>query len=71
MAELGTIEIDPDYDDAMAYLNLLYRERADISETKEEYDEYTGKADDWVQQALDTKKRKADEGTKEMFQEGQ
>jgi len=65
------IEIDPDYDDAMAYLNLLYRERADISETKEEYDEYTGKADDWVQQALDTKKRKAEEGTKEMFQEGQ
>ena len=23
------IEIDPDYDDAMAYVNLLYREKAD------------------------------------------
>jgi len=65
------IQIDPDYDDAMAYLNLLYRERADISETQEEYDEYSGKADDWVQQALDTKKRKAEQGTKELFQEGQ
>ena len=65
------IEIDPDYDDAMAYLNLLYRERADISETKEEYDEYSAKADDWVQQTLDTKKRKAEASTVELFQEGQ
>ena len=65
------IQIDPDYDDAMAYLNLLYRERADISETKEEYDEYSAKADDWVQQTLDTKKRKAEASTKELFQEGQ
>ena len=65
------IQIDPDYDDAMVYLNLLYRERADISETKEEYDEYNAKADDWIQQALDTKKRIAEEGTKEVFQEGQ
>ena len=72
MSSLETaIKIDPDYDDAMAYLNLLYRERADISETKEEYEEYNAKADDWVQQALDTKKRKAEEGTKELFQEGQ
>jgi tetratricopeptide (TPR) repeat protein len=65
------IELDPDYDDAMAYLNLLYRERADISETKEEYDEYTAQADNWVQQTLDTKKRKAEASTKELFQEGQ
>ena len=65
------IQIDPDYDDAMAYLNLLYRERADISETKEEYDEYSAKADDWVQQTLDTKKRKAEASTVELFQEGQ
>ena len=65
------IELDPDYDDAMAYLNLLYRERADISETKEEYDEYTAQADNWVQQTLDTKKRKAEASTRELFQEGQ
>ena len=24
------IELKPDYDDAMAYMNLMYRERADI-----------------------------------------
>ncbi len=65
------IDLDPDYDDAMAYLNLLYRERADISETKEEYEEYSAKADDWVQKTLDTKKRKAEASTIELFQEGQ
>ena len=27
------IELRPDYDDAMAYLNLMYRERADLSAT--------------------------------------
>ena len=64
------IKIDPDYDDAMAYLNLLYRERADISETKKEYDEYSEKADDWVQRALDTKKRKAEAGTNDRTYSG-
>ena len=26
------LEIDQEYDDAMAYMNLLYRERADLSQ---------------------------------------
>src|ERR1700738_2396683 len=30
------ISIKPDYDDAMAYLNLLYRRKADMVESKEE-----------------------------------
>ena len=33
------VEIDPDYSDAMAYVNLLYRERADLSETTEAYEQ--------------------------------
>lgn len=61
------IEIDPDYDDAMAYVNLLYRERADLGETKEEYDQYSMMADEMVQKALDTKKRKAEAGMQEVF----
>ena len=65
------IELDPDYSDAMAYLNLLYRERADLAETKEEHDEYTAQADHWVDQTLETKKRVAEEGTQDMFQEGE
>ena len=61
------IEIDPDYDDAMAYVNLLYREKADFAETDEEYDDLLTMADNWVQQALDTRKRKAEESTTEMI----
>ena len=29
------IDIDPQYDDALAYINLLYRERADLADTRE------------------------------------
>ena len=31
------LEIDPEYDDAMAYMNLLIRERADLADTPDEY----------------------------------
>ena len=65
------IELDPDYGDAMAYLNLLYRERADLAETKEEHDELTAQADDWVQKTLDAKKRVAEVGMQDLFQEGE
>ena len=61
------IEIDPDYDDAMAYVNLLFRERADFSETDDEYDNYLAQADEWVQRALDTRKRRAEESTTELI----
>lgn len=61
------INIDPDYDDAMAYVNLLYREKADFAETNDEYDNLLAQADEWVQRALDTRKRKAEESTVETF----
>ena len=61
------IEIDPDYDDAMAYVNLLYRERADFAESNDDYDNLLAEADEWVQKALDTRKRKAEESTIETF----
>lgn len=53
------IDIDPEYDDAMAYLNLLHRERADLMDTKEEYEQEIEIADDWVDKTLETKKIKA------------
>jgi tetratricopeptide (TPR) repeat protein len=53
------IEIDPMYDDAMAYLNLLHRERADLMDTKEECEAETEMADNWVDKTLETKKLKA------------
>ena len=58
------LEIDPDYDDAMAYENLLIRERADLMDTKDEYEKQTKIADDWVQKAMETKKRKTEQKAK-------
>ena len=53
------IQLRPDYDDAMAYMNLLIREKADLDDTPEQYKTDTDTADKWVQKALDTKKMKA------------
>ena len=61
------LAIDPDYTDAMAYTNLLLRERADFADTKAEHEEYLAKADDWVQRTLDTKKRLTEESTFNQF----
>ena len=53
------LEIDPKYDDAMAYMNLFIRERADLCSTREEYRREVAEADQWVGKALATKKEKA------------
>ena len=53
------VNIDPQYDDAMAYLNLLHRERADLMDSKVEYDREIEQADNWVDKTLETKKMKA------------
>jgi tetratricopeptide (TPR) repeat protein len=53
------LDIDPNYDDAMAYMNLLIRERADLVESPDQYKKDIDTADGWVQKALDTKKMKA------------
>lgn len=53
------LEIDPEYSDAMAYLNLLLRERADLSNTPEEYIRDVQSADHWLQKALDARKRQS------------
>ena len=31
------LQIDPEYDDAMAYENLLYRQKADLEDSPEAY----------------------------------
>lgn len=53
------INIDNEYDDAMAYINLLYRERADLQPTAELYEQDLEKADNWVEKSLSIKKIKA------------
>jgi Tfp pilus assembly protein PilF len=54
------LEIDKEYDDAMAYVNLLIRERADLDATPDEYKKDVETADNWVQKAMQTKKIKAE-----------
>lgn len=53
------IAINPDYADAMAYFNLLYRERADLAVDQTGYERDIAAADFWVEQTLKTKKRLA------------
>lgn len=53
------LDIDKEYDDAMAYMNLLIRERADLADNSDEYKKQIEVADSWVQKAMDTKKLKA------------
>ncbi len=53
------LEIDRQYGDAMAYMNLLIRERADLRDTPEEYRRDVELADQWVQKALEAKRVQA------------
>jgi Tfp pilus assembly protein PilF len=58
------LQINPEYDDAMAYENLLIRERADLMDSKDEYEKQIKIAEDWVQKTLATKKIKAEKKSK-------
>ena len=55
------LQLRPDYDDAMAYMNLLYRERADV-----QCDDPAARAadlktaDEWVDKTMAVKKAKAE-----------
>jgi len=55
------LDLRPDYDDAMAYLNLLYREQADLQCDDPDARKADLKtADDWVDKTMATKKMKAE-----------
>ena len=54
------LAIRPAYSDAMAYMNLLVRERADLLDSKEAWQSQIAVADDWVRKALDAKKAQAE-----------
>jgi len=53
------LDIDPRYDDAMAYLNLLFRERADLRDTGEAYRGDIDLADKWLQKAMETRRKES------------
>lgn len=62
VAELAiALKLRPDYDDAKAYMNLMYRERADIHcGDATAYTADLKKADEWVDLAMASKKAKTD-----------
>jgi tetratricopeptide (TPR) repeat protein len=53
------IQLRPDYDDAMAYLNLLYRRKADAVESASERADYQKQADDLVDKVKEVKQKRA------------
>ena len=55
------IDLRPDYDDAMAYYNLMWREQADIEcGDAKAREEDLKKADEWVKKTMATKAAKAE-----------
>ena len=54
------LKFRPDYDDAMAYMNLLYRERADYNCYSDDAKADLKTADEWVDKTMATKKAKAE-----------
>jgi tetratricopeptide (TPR) repeat protein len=54
------LQLRPDYDDAMAYMNLMYREKADTEcDDQDARSADLKTADDWVDKTMATKKAKA------------
>jgi len=54
------LALNPDYDDAMTYKNLLYREKARLAPNEEEKKKLTDQADEWFNKSLETRKKNAE-----------
>ena len=50
------VELKPNYSDAMVYLSLTHRQRADLDADKNVHEADIEKANEWVQKALDIRK---------------
>lgn len=60
-ADQKAIQLRPDYDDAMAYLNLLYRRKADMVESSAERDDLEKQADDLLDKIKEIKQKRAEQ----------
>jgi tetratricopeptide (TPR) repeat protein len=58
-----SIEIDPNYFDAMAYYNLLFREKAKMASTFAEAERLNAEADVWLKKALELREKQKEAGT--------
>ncbi len=59
------LELNPEYSEAMQYLNLLYRERAYLSSDEEEKRRWEREADKLALQALEIKRRQEEEAERQ------
>jgi len=57
------IQLRPDYDDAMAYLNLLYRRKADTADSASARNDLIKQADDLVDKVKEVKQKRASQPT--------
>jgi tetratricopeptide (TPR) repeat protein len=57
--EKKALAVDPNYENAMSYMNLLIRYRADMDDTKEQADADVKDADNWLGKALEAQKANA------------
>ena len=55
------IKLRPDYDDAMAYLNLLYRRKADMVESADERASLQKQADELIDKVKEIKQKRAEQ----------
>jgi len=62
------IQLNPEYDDAMTYLNLVYRRKADIVESAGERDALLKQADDLLDKVKEVKQKKAEEAERKSAQ---
>lgn len=53
------LQYDKENEDAMSYMNLLLRKKADIADSPDEAKSYIAQAEDWSNKSLDMKKVKA------------
>jgi tetratricopeptide (TPR) repeat protein len=54
------LSLNPDYDDAMTYKNLLYREKARLAGNEDDRKKLTDMADEWFNKAIETRKKNAE-----------
>jgi len=64
------MQLREEYDDAMAYLNLLYREKADLVATPEEREELIATANSWIDKAVEIKRIKAERAAADPNSQG-
>jgi hypothetical protein len=66
------MELRPDYDDAMAYMNLLYRQKAEIDcSDPDAHDSDLRAADHWIDLVLSTRKAKMEKFGQEHPESGE